>query len=53
VGHLNLSAQVRAVDEIARVGLAGEKRHGAPKRQIHADAHLLVFEERHARGGTR
>ena len=53
VGHLDLAAQVGAVDEVPGMVLAGDERDGTAQRQIHPDAHVAVVQKGHPRGRQR
>jgi hypothetical protein len=45
--HLDLSAQVRAVDNVAGMVLAGDVCHRASQGQVHADTDFAIIQERH------
>jgi hypothetical protein len=47
VRHLDLPPQIRAIDDIARMILAGDECDRPAERQIHAYAHLAIVQERH------
>ena len=51
--HLDLAPQVRAVDDVARVILAGDESHRATQVQVHADPDFAIVQERHPGTGFR
>ena len=53
VRHLDLSTQIRAVDNVAWMVLAGDKCHRASQGQVHAEANFAIVEEGHFGLGLR
>ncbi len=45
MGHLDLSAQIRAVNDVGRMVSAGDEGHCAAQGQVHADAHFAVVQK--------
>jgi hypothetical protein len=43
--HLDLPAQIRAVDNVARVIFAGDESNCAPQGQVHADTDLAIIQK--------
>src|SRR5215204_1927040 len=49
MGHLDLSSQVGAVDDVAGMLLAGDKRHRTAQGQVHPNTNLPIIQKSHAR----
>ena len=53
MGHLDLPPQVCAVDDVARVVLAGDEGDRPAEGEIHPNAHFAIVEVGHLCCGAR
>jgi hypothetical protein len=51
MGHLDLPAEVSAIDEVAWTFLGGQEGHRAAQREVQADADVIVLKVDQVWGG--